>query len=82
MNDMDFKLKPQVKKFFTEIEISPEIRDMVFRSIEDAFIEGYHQGFHKGYEDGHLNGYSSGYEEGHESGFFEGFDEAERCQQK
>lgn len=78
MNNMDFKLKPQVKKFFTEIEISSEIRDMVFRSIEDAYIEGYHQGFHGGYEDGHLDGYNSGYEEGHYAGYYEGIDTADR----
>ena len=75
---MDFTINPQTKEFITKLDATPELKELIFKHIENAFIEGYHKGFHKGYEDGHLDGYNSGYEDGHYAGYYEGIDNADR----
>ena len=67
---MIFTINPKTKEFITNIDVTPEVRNLIFTHIENAYIEGYHQGFHKGYFDGHTDG------------FTDGFDESERQQQE
>lgn len=66
--DFFFTTNPQTKEFIANIDVTPEVRNLIFNHIENAYIEGYHQGFHKGYFDGQTDS------------FTDGFDEAERQQ--
>lgn len=59
----------QTKEIIDSFSLTPEMKDFIFRQIEDAY--------YRGHTDGYLDGYGRCYEEGH----YEGTDGAEMNQQ-
>lgn len=65
INNMDFTINSQTKEFLTKLDVTPELKELIFKQIENAY--------YRGHTDGYLDGYNRGYEEGHWGGFYEEF---------